>query len=157
MSAKEHRVSISIKPSSDAKETVELEHTHVILSDLSKKSPEEKGDLKSRALHVIKSQRDLKATMQKINPKIKISVPNLLADDPGAKMEMELSFSEMKDFHPDEIVKKVKPLQELMAARERLKKLKMVMLKDPALAKTVGNVLNSGGDPREMLFSKLGL
>ena len=157
MPAKEHRVSISIKPSSDAKESVELENGQIILGDFSKKNPADKGDLKSRPLHVIKSQRDFKTTLQKINPKLTLVVANRLADDPKAKMDVELNFSDMKDFHPDEIVKKVKPLQELMAARERLKKLKMVMLKDPALAKTIGNVLNSGGDPREMLFSKLGL
>jgi len=159
MSAKDHRVSINIQASSNVKETVELENGQVILGDFSKKNDADKGKLKDRPIHMIKSQRDFKATLQKINPKLTLSsVTNLLVNDPDAKLKpVELSFSEMKDFHPDEIVKHVEPLKELMAARERLKKLKMVMLKDSELGKTIGKVLNSEGDPRKMLLSKLGV
>jgi type VI secretion system protein ImpB len=39
-------------------------------------------------------------------------------------MEVNLDFQDMKDFHPDEIVKKVEPLKQLLEAREHLKQLK---------------------------------
>lgn len=71
-------------------------------------------------------------------------------------MDVELDFKDMKDFHPDEIVKKVEPLQQLLEARERLKQLKLAVLKDVNLKKAIEGVLKEGGGSIDDLMSKLG-
>jgi type VI secretion system ImpB/VipA family protein len=61
----------------------------------------------------------------------------------------------MKDFHPDEIAKKVLPLQKLLEARENLKQLKMQVLRDVKLRKAIENVLQEGGGSIDDLMGKL--
>jgi type VI secretion system protein ImpB len=71
-------------------------------------------------------------------------------------MEVNLEFQDIKDFHPDEIVKRVEPLQKLLEARERLKQLKLTVLKDANLKKALEGVLKDGGGSIDDLLSKLG-
>jgi type VI secretion system protein ImpB len=94
--------------------------------------------------------------LKDLNPKLKLSVPNKLSDDPEAQMEVKLDFQDIKDFHPDEIVKKVEPLQKLLEARERLKQLKLTVLKDANLKKALEGVLKDGESSIEDLMNKLG-
>ena len=149
------RVKVSILPSSDAKESVELDYRLLIPGDFSKKEAGSQGELKNRRLRVIERKGDFKKVLEDINPKLKIMVPNKLSDDPEAEMEMELDIKDMKDFHPDEIVKKVEPLQKLLEARERLKQLKLMVLKDVNVRKAIEGVLKEGGGSIDDLISKL--
>ena len=66
-----------------------------------------------------------------------------------------MDFKSMKDFHPDEIAKKVQPLQKLLEARENLKQLKMQVLRDVKLRKAIENVLQEGGGSIDDLMGKL--
>ncbi|MGH7496398.1 MAG: type VI secretion system contractile sheath small subunit [bacterium] len=149
------RVSVKILPSSDAKESVELDYRLLIAGDFSKQEPGAQGELKDRRIWEIKSKRDFKTTLENINPQLKLAVPNRLSDDPEAQLEVNLSIKDMKDFHPDEISRKVEPLQDLMEARDRLKKLKLAVLKDPSLRKAIEGVLQGGAGNLEELMSKL--
>ena len=150
------RVKVSILPSSDAKESVELDYRLLIPGNFSKSEPGSQGMLKDRRLRTIGRKGDFKTVLKDINPKLKLTVPNKLSDDPEAQMEVNLDFEDMKDFHPDEIVKKVEPLQKLLEARERLKQLKLAVLKDANLKKALENVLKDGGGSIDDLLSKLG-
>ena len=94
--------------------------------------------------------------LKDINPKLKLTVNNKLSDDPESKMEVNLDFKEIKDFHPDEIVKKVEPLKQLLDARERLKQLKVAVLKDANLKKAIEGVLKDGSGSIDELLAKLG-
>ncbi len=149
------RVRVQILPSSDAKESVELDYRMMIAGDFSKKEPGSQGDVKDRKIWEIKSKRDFKTVLENINPQLKIVVPNRLSDDPQAQVEVDLDIKDIKDFHPDEISKKVAPLQDLMKARERLKSLKMAVLKDPNLRKAIEGVLKEGSGSLDDLMSKL--
>jgi type VI secretion system protein ImpB len=149
------RVKVSILPSSDAKETVELDYRMLIPGDFSKKSAAKKGRLKDRRVYEIKKKGDFKTVLQGINPQLKVVVPNRLSDDPEAKMEVNLDIKDMKDFHPDEICKNVEPLKKLMQARERLKKLRVDVLQDGDLKESIDNVLKEGRGSVESLLSKL--
>ena len=86
-----------------------------------------------------------------------MTVENKLSDDPDAQMEVKLNFQDIKDFHPDEIVKKVEPLQKLLEARERLKELKLTVLKDSNLKKALEGVIKDGSGSIDDLMSKLGV
>jgi len=149
------RVKVSILPSSDAKESVELDYRLLITGDFSKKELGSQGMLRDRRLRTISKKGDFKKVLSDINPKLKITVPNKLSDDHEAQMDVELDFKDMKDFHPDEIVKKVEPLKQLLEARSRLKQLKLAVLKDVKLKKAIEGVLKEGGSSIEDLLSKL--
>jgi type VI secretion system protein ImpB len=150
------RVKVSILPSSDAKESVELDYRLLVTGDFSKSEPGSQGMLRDRRIRTIKKKGDFKKALGDINPKLKLSVPNKLSDDPEAQMDVELDIKDMKDFHPDEIVNKVEPLQQLLEARERLKQLKLAVLKDVNLKKAIEGVLKEGGGSIDDLMSKLG-
>jgi type VI secretion system protein ImpB len=149
------RVKVAILPSSDAKESVELDYRILIPGDFSKSEPGSLGSIKDRRLRVIGNRGDFKRILKDINPKLNLSVSNKLSDDPEAKMEVKLDFQDIKDFHPDEIVKKVEPLQKLLEARERLKELKLAVLKDSNLKKALEGVLKDGSSSIDDLMAKL--
>jgi type VI secretion system protein ImpB len=150
------RVKVSILPSSDAKESVELDYRLLIPGDFSKSEPGSQGMIKDRRLRTIANKGDFQKVLKDINPKLKLTVSNKLSDDPEAKMEVNLDIKDIKDFHPDEIVKKVEPLKQLLDARERLKQLKIAVLKDANLKKAIEGVLKDGSGSIDELLSKLG-
>lgn len=150
------RVKVSILPSTDAKESVELDYRMLIPGNFSKSEPGSQPSIKDRRLRTIGNKGDFKRILKDINPKLKLTVANKISDDPEAKMEVKLDFQDIKDFHPDEIVKKVEPLQKLLEARERLKELKLAVLKDANLKKALEGVLKDGGASIDDLINKLG-
>lgn len=149
------RVKVSILPSSDAKESVELDYRLMIPGNFSKSEPGSLGMVKDRRLRTISRKGDFQKVLKDINPKLKLTVQNKLSDQPDAQMEVNLDFQDIKDFHPDEIVKKVEPLKQLLEARERLKQLKLAVLKDANLKKALEGVLKDGSGSIEDLISKL--
>jgi type VI secretion system protein ImpB len=149
------RVKVSILPSSDAKESVELDYRMLIPGNFSKSESGSQGMIKDRRLRVISKKGDYQKVLKDINPKLKLNVANKLSGDPEAKMEVNLDFKDIKDFHPDEIVRKVEPLKQLLEARERLKQLKLAVLKDANLKKAIEGVLKDGSGSIDELLAKL--
>ncbi|HVO74584.1 MAG TPA: type VI secretion system contractile sheath small subunit [Ignavibacteriaceae bacterium] len=150
------RVKVSILPSSDAKESVELDYRLLLPGNFTKSEPGSQGMIKDRRIRTISRKGDFQKVLKDYNPKLNLVVPNKLSDDPEAQMEVKLDFQDIKDFHPDEIVKKVEPLKQLLEARERLKQLKLTVLKDANLKRALENVLKDGSGSIEDLMGKLG-
>lgn len=149
------RVKVAILPSSDAKESVELDYRLLIPGNFSRSEPGSQGPVKDRRLRTIARKGDFQKVLGDISPKLNLTVPNKLSDDPEAEMEVKLDIKDMKDFHPDQIVTKVEPLQELLSAREKLKQLKLQVLKDVKLRKSIEAVLKEGGGSVDELMKKL--
>ncbi len=153
------RVKVQILPSTDATESVELDYRLLVTGNYSRSEAgahkDGDGTLKTRRMREIKNKKDFKTTMEDLNPKMKIMVPNKLSEEEGAEMEVDMDFKSMKDFHPDEIAKNVKPLQKLLEARENLKQLKMQVLRDVKLRKAIEGVLQDGGGSVDEVMSKL--
>jgi type VI secretion system protein ImpB len=153
------RVKVQILPSTDAKQSVELDYRLMVTGDYSKSEAgahkDGDGTLKTRRVREIKNKKDFKAVMEDLNPKVKMMVPNKLSEEEGSELEVDLDFKDMKDFHPDEVAKKVQPLQKLLEARENLKQLKMQVLRDVKLRKAIENVLQEGGGSIDDLMGKL--
>ncbi len=61
--------------------------------------------------------------MARMAPELNIQVPNTLEDD-GTEINVNLKFSSMKDFEPARIADQVKPLKQLLEARQKLIDLK---------------------------------
>jgi len=152
------RVKVQILPSSDAQEEVELDYRMLIPGNFthSESGMHKDGDgsFKERRIREIKSKRDFKTALEDLNPKLKLMVPNKLTDD-DSELEVNLDIKDMKDFHPDEISKQVDPLQKLMSAREKLKQMKMQVLKDSKLRKALEEVLSEGSGSIDDLMGKL--
>ena len=149
------RVKVSILPSSDAKESMELDYRIFIPGNFSRKPTGSQGALKDRRIRTIERKGDFNKVLQDINPQLKLVVDNKLSDDPEAKLEMDLDIKDMKDFHPDEIIKQVEPLQKLLDAREKLKQLKLAILKDVNLRKAIEGVLKEGDTSIDDLIKKI--
>jgi len=152
------RVKVQILPSSDAQEEVELDYRMLIPGNFTHSEPgmhkDGDGSFKERRIREIKSKRDFKTALEDLNPKLKLMVPNKLTDD-DSELEVNLDIKDMKDFHPDEISKQVDPLQKLMSAREKLKQMKMQVLKDSKLRKALEEVLSEGSGSIDDLMGKL--
>ena len=63
------RVKVSILPSSDAKESVELDYRFLIPGNFSKSEPGSLGAVRDRRLRVINNKGDYKRALKDINPK----------------------------------------------------------------------------------------
>jgi type VI secretion system protein ImpB len=149
------RVKVAILPSSDAKESVELDYRLLIPGNFSRSEPGSQGMVKDRRLRTIGRKGDFQKILKDINPQLKLTVPNKLSDEPEAEMEVNLDIKDMKDFHPDEIVNQVEPMKQLLEAREKLKQLKLQVLKDVKFRKAIESVLQEGSGSVDDLMSKL--
>ncbi|MCK7532141.1 MAG: type VI secretion system contractile sheath small subunit [Marinilabiliales bacterium] len=83
---------MSILPSSDAKESVELDYRLLIPGNFSKSEPGSQGMIKDRRLRTIANKGDFQRVLKDINPKLKLTVANKLSDDPGSKDGSQLGY-----------------------------------------------------------------
>jgi len=98
-----------------------------VLSDLSASSSTPLPKLKERKF--VEIDRDnFNDVLASVKPEVKCAVKNELTGD--GKLAIELSFSHMDHFRPEQLVEHIEPLRKLMRARERLNDL---------LAKLEGN------------------
>jgi type VI secretion system protein ImpB len=67
--------------------------------------------------------------LKSMKPRLAYKVENKLADD-GSELSVELNFEKMADFSPENVARQVKPLNDLIEVRTKLKAL---------LSKTEGN------------------
>ena len=152
--APKERVNIVYKPETgDAKEEVELPLKMLVVGDFTlqndERMVEDRDPIsidKDNFNEVLKAQ-DLELTM---------GVANKLTDDPDAQMAVNLKFEKLKDFDPDEIIKHVPELQQLMELREALKALKSPLSNVPDFRKKVQALVKDEG-ARERLLKELGI
>ena len=154
------RVKVQILPSTDAKQSVELDYRLMVTGNYSRSEAgthkDGDGTLRDRRVREIKNKKDFKAVMEDLNPKLNLMVPNKISGEEDSELEVNLDMKNMKDFHPDEIAKNVEPLQKLLKARESLKQLKMQVLRDVKLRKAIEGVLQDGSGSIDDLMGKLG-
>jgi len=65
--------------------------------------------------------------MAQISPKATFYADDTLSDEPGALIDVDLTFQSMKDFEPAEVAKRIPELAALMKARNELKELATYM------------------------------
>ena len=157
------RVKVSILPSSNAQEDIELDYRILLTGDYSKSAPGEHKDgpqLMDRRLRTISNKKGFQSVMKELKPTLKMkNIKDQISGEDDRSLEaFELSFETMKDFHPDQIAQKVPALRKLLEQRERLKQFKMDVRSSPELKKTLEKVLQSEegkGDKLDSLISKL--
>ncbi|MCO6507014.1 MAG: type VI secretion system contractile sheath small subunit [Snodgrassella sp.] len=86
------------------------------------------------------NKNNFDAVLAEMNPTVKLSVPNALADD-DSEIPVNLDFKSMKDFHPEQIVQQVPELKSLLAMRNLLRDLKSNILDNAVLRKELEKIL----------------
>jgi type VI secretion system protein ImpB len=104
-----------------AVEEKELPFVVGVMGDFSGHPVEKLKPLKDRKF--VNIDRDnINDVMQQMKPGLNLRVANTLQDD-GSEMAVQLKFESMEDFEPVNVAKQVKPLRELLEARDRLRDL----------------------------------
>jgi len=78
------------------------------------------------------NQHNFNGVIQSLSPQLKLSVKNLLHAN-ADELPAQLKFDSIKDFHPDEIIKQIPELSQLLAMRNILKDLKASVLDKQSL------------------------
>ena len=106
----------------DAIETKELPFVLGVLGDYSGNPKDPLPKMKERKFVDI-DRDNFDDVLEGIAPRLQVSVPNQLKKD-DTKMGVELNFTKLEDFEPQNIVAQVAPLQKLLEARTRLSDLR---------------------------------
>ncbi|MCL4844030.1 MAG: type VI secretion system contractile sheath small subunit, partial [Bryobacteraceae bacterium] len=98
----------------DAIELKEIPFVMGVLADLSGKPEESLPRLKERRFVEI-TPDNFDSVLASMKPRVAFTVENKLSDDPNAgKIGVDLRFSSMDDFEPENVAKQVKPLRDLL-------------------------------------------
>lgn len=102
----------------DAIEMKEIPFVVGVLADLSGKPDEPLPKVKDRKF--VEIDRDnFNQVLAGMKPRLAYRVDNKLTDD-DSQMAVELRFSSLDDFHPEQVAQQVTPLRKLVEARQRL-------------------------------------
>ncbi|MDC8785311.1 type VI secretion system contractile sheath small subunit [Roseateles koreensis] len=120
-----------------AQKKVELPLKMLVLGDFS--NGKTKGSVQSRAkINVNKNNFD--AVLADLNPSVSFGVKDTIAGD-GSEIPVKLDFKNMKDFHPEQVAKKIPQLSKLMATRNLLKDLKSNLLDNATLRRELEGIV----------------
>src|ERR1044071_9111304 len=104
---------------------------------------------------LIDSDRDnFDRVLAGMKPRLAFGVENKLTPE-GGRLNVELRFNSLDDFQPDEVVKQVEPLRELVEARRRLSDLLSKMDGNDNLEGLLTRVIRNSGKEREQLSREL--
>ena len=102
----------------DAIETKELPFVLGVLGDYSGHSKEPLPKMKERKF--VQVDRDnFDEVLKGMAPRLAMKVDNALKDD-GTQLGVELNFENLSDFEPQNVVRQIDPLNQLLEARTRL-------------------------------------
>ncbi|KUM03190.1 type VI secretion system contractile sheath small subunit [Chromobacterium subtsugae] len=102
----------------DAIETKELPFVLGVLGDYSGHSKEPLPKMKERKF--VQIDRDnFDEVLKGMAPRLTMKVDNALKDD-GSQLSVELNFDNLADFEPQNVVRQIDPLNQLLEARTRL-------------------------------------
>ena len=137
----------------DAIEMKELPFVVGVLADLSGKPKDALPKLKERQFVEIDRDNfhDVLAAMK---PRLAYQVDNELQGD-GSKMNVELKFSHLDDFEPENVANQVEPLRKLLEARGKLSDLLNKMDGNDKLESLLQDVVNNT-DALKKLSSETG-
>lgn len=120
-----------------------------IMADLSGKPAEALAPVKDRKF--VEIDRDnFNEVLAAATPRVTMSVPNRLVKDSDSKLNVELSFKDMDDFEPVEIMERVPQLKKLLDARKRLRDLLTKLDGNDSLDALLTSVVKSTEEQAEL-------
>jgi type VI secretion system protein ImpB len=150
--APKERINIKYSPATgDAQEEVELPLKMMMMGDYTLRADD--TPLEDRKpINVDKD--NFNKVMEGQDLSLDVLVDNKLSDEPDAEMSMNLQFKSLKDFEPENIVKQVPELSQLLDMREALTALKGPLGNVPAFRKMLQEALTDE-DARNKLLAEL--
>ena len=130
----------------DAIEKKELPFIVGILADLS--GDQGKPPLRDRKFTEI-DRDNFNEVMEGINPELSFRVDNKLTDEDD-QLNVSLSFEELDDFNPSNLVKQIEPLRKLFEARQRLSDLSAKLEGNETLDRLLQDILDNTDAQREI-------
>lgn len=108
----------------DAIEMKELPFVMGVLGDFTGQPSEPLPRLRDRKFVEVNPD-NFDQVLEGMKPHLSYSVENKLSEDPNApQLKVDLHFKSLDDFEPENVVKQVKPLRELMDLRQKLQDLR---------------------------------
>jgi len=112
-----------------------------VLADLSGKPAEPLPRLRDRKF--VEIDRDnFNKVLAGTKPRLAFQTDNTLEKD-GSKIGIELRFNNIRDFEPEQVVRQIEPLRQLLVARERLADLLSKMDGNEKLEQVLQDVISS--------------
>ncbi len=84
-----------------------------------------------------------------MKPRLAFTTENKLQDD-GSKLGVELKFSSIEDFEPDQIAQQVEPLRKLVEARQKLSDLRSKMDGNEKLESMLEDIISNADKQKEL-------
>lgn len=132
----------------DAIELKELPFVVGVLGDFVGKPDEALPALKDRKFVEIDPD-NFNQVLAGMKPRVAFNVENKLQDD-GSKMGIDLRFSSIEDFEPDNIVQQVEPLRKLVEARQKLSDLRSKMDGNDKLESILQDIISNSDKQKEL-------
>jgi type VI secretion system protein ImpB len=136
-----------------AQEQKELPFVVGVLGDFSGKPDEALPEVKNRKFILI-DRDNFNTVLAGMKPRLAFGVENKLTAE-GGRLNVELRFNSLEDFEPDQVVKQIEPLRELVEARRRLSDLLTKMDGNDNLEGLLTRVIRNSGKEREQLSREL--
>ncbi|HEY8560317.1 MAG TPA: type VI secretion system contractile sheath small subunit [Pyrinomonadaceae bacterium] len=93
--------------------------------------------------------------MAGMKPRVAFSVENKMQND-GSKIGVDLKFTNIEDFEPDNVVQQVEPLRKLVEARQKLSDLRSKMDGNEKLEEMLNGII-ADADKQKQLSDALGI
>lgn len=120
-----------------AQKKVELPLKLVVMGDYS--NGQENRPLSEREKINI-NKNNFNSVLSEFSPSVNVTVENTLAGD-GSEESIKLSFSQMKDFEPEQVARQIPQLKAMLAMRNLLRDLKSNLLDNVTFRKELENIL----------------
>lgn len=120
-----------------AQKKVELPLKLVVMGDYS--NGQESRPLSERE-KINVNKNNFNSVLSEFSPTVNITVENTLTGD-GSEESVKLSFSEMKDFEPEQVARQIPQLKAMLAMRNLLRDLKSNLLDNVTFRKELENIL----------------
>lgn len=120
-----------------AQKKVELPLKLMVVGDYSN-GAEQRPLSEREKINVIKNNFD--SVMAEFAPSVNLAVENTLAGD-GSEENVSLSFTQMKDFEPEQVARQIPQLKAMLAMRNLLRDLKANLLDNQAFRKELEKIL----------------
>ena len=131
-----------------AMEKKELPFVVGVMADLSGQPDKALPAVKDRKFVDI-DRDNFDKVLAKMEPRLAYKVDNKLSND-DTKIGVELRFSNMEDFEPQNVVEQVEPLRKLMDLRRKLSNLRSSLYGNDKLDKMLQKVLNDDQELKKL-------